>query len=60
VCTPLRAMKSTSNQTFEETFLCGITYTVMPEPGGGGAQCVELALRWQFCGHGSICHEIYF
>ena len=23
-------------------------------------QCVELALRWQFCVHGSICHEIYF
>ena len=22
-------------------------------------QCVELALRWQFCVHGSICHEIY-
>ena len=24
------------------------------------AQCVELALRWQFCVHGSICHEICF
>ena len=24
------------------------------------AQCVELALRWQFCVHSSICHEIYF
>ena len=23
-------------------------------------QCVELALRWQFCVHGSICHDIYF
>ena len=23
-------------------------------------QCVELALRWQFCVHGNICHEIYF
>ena len=26
----------------------------------GGAQCVELALRWQFCVHSRICHEIYF
>ena len=25
----------------------------------GGAQCVELALRWHFCVHGSICHAIY-
>ena len=24
------------------------------------AQCVELALRWQFCVYSSICHEIYF
>ena len=27
---------------------------------GGGAQCVELKLRWQFCVHTSTCHEIYF
>ena len=26
---------------------------------GGGAQCVELALRWQFRVHSSICHEMY-
>ena len=29
------------------------------ETGPGGAQCVELVLRWQFCVHGSICHEKY-
>ena len=27
---------------------------------GGGTQCVELELRWQFCVHGSTCPEIYF
>ena len=27
--------------------------------GAAGAQCVELALRWHFCVHGSICHAIY-
>ena len=25
----------------------------------GGAQCVELELRWQFCVHGSTSPEIY-
>ena len=28
--------------------------------GGGGAQCVELKLRWQFCVHTITCPEIYF
>ena len=27
--------------------------------GKGGAQCVELDLRWRFCGHGSACPAIY-
>ena len=25
----------------------------------GGAQCVELKLRWHFCVHTSTCHDIY-
>ncbi len=35
-------------------------HTGLSELGAGGrAQCVELKLRWRFCGHGSICTEIY-
>ena len=30
-------------------------YCCLPPP----PQCVELKLRWQFCGHGSISPEIY-
>ena len=30
------------------------------EISGGGAQCVELKLRWQFCVHTSTWPEIYF
>ena len=36
----------------------GIDYFRKGE-GGGGAQCVELELRWQFCVHSSTCPEIY-
>ena len=38
----------------------GISYKGFRCPDLPQAQCVELALRWQFCVHGSICHEIYF
>ena len=44
-------------------FLYGVRLPGNREPpvaNEGHAQCVELALRWQFCVHGSICHEICF
>ena len=28
--------------------------------GRGGAQCVELKLRWQFCVHTSTCHAVVY
>ena len=56
-------VKGISPRLLRESWILDITDLASLSPAGkpgGGAQCVELKLRWRFCAHTGTCPDIYF